>query len=571
MLSTGINPAGLAGRSSRAVRVLCFAGAILFFFGMMASSPASSLAGEPRRFEWFWVFYERDSTWLKSSSAWRPFYVKNSYPDNSSFEASLMPLAFWRYRDGRRSEWKSLFGLVDSLSYVHENGVPDYDFGIFPLLFFGCSPDRADRYFFLLPLGGTIKGKLAHRRISAFAFPGVALFFLFPPANTYLALVWLAASLVPAYVDYEASGYKAWGVFWPLIQRGVGPGRDDIRVLPFYAHNYKKDMYDNYNFFLIINYQRVRLGDDEQKTLFVFPLFARRWNVSGNASSSALLWPFFSWGYNRKTGDRELNFPWPLVMMQDCESPYIYKRIFFPFFGLYRYERSRETFFITPLYFRMKSSSAAMSSMSRYLLFVVWSLEREYRGEPHPYYGNSWRYFKIWPLFHYERDDRGNASFNLLSLLPLRDPDGYELLYQPFWTIFEYRRLMTGERRLGFVMRLYYQAWGEDFLSVKLPLLFCLDVVKDELTRLTFFCSMFGYVNDDGRPRLKLFWLPIGLGRSGRNGREPRGGGGEEVSGVRGESAPMRARDVMSVPPVSLDARFAADRGPQLCARTLWE
>lgn len=567
MLTMGTAPRDGMRRLSAAVRMLCCAGMLFFFFGMMLAAPEFSHAEEPQRFDWFWAFYERDSTWLKSATVCRPFYLINRYRDDSSFEASLMPLVFWRYRDGRRSEWKSLLGLVDSLSYVHENGVPDYDFGIFPLLFFGCSPEKEDRYFFLLPFGGTIKGKLAHKRISAFAFPGVALFFLFPPANTYVALVWLVASLVPAYVNYEAKDYKAWGIFWPLIQRGVGPGRDDIRLLPFYAHNYKKDAYDNYNFLLVVNYQRVRIADDEQKTFFVFPLFARRWNVSGNASASALLWPFFSWGYNRKAGDFELNFPWPLVMIQDSENPYIYKRIFFPFCGLYRYERSSETFFITPLYFRLKSSSATMSSVSHYALLIIWSFAREYAGKPHPYYGNSWRYFKIWPLFHYEHDDRGNASFNLLSLLPLRDPDGYELLYQPFWTIFEYRRLMTGEQRLGFLMRLYYQAWGEGFLSVKLPLLFCLDVVKDELTRLTFFCSMFGYINDDGRPRLKLFWLPIALGGGDRARRETRGGRDAEMSGGRGESGPLRAEEAMSVPPISRDTRFRADEAVHVSAR----
>ncbi len=276
MLTMGTAPRDGMRRWSAAVRMLCRAGMLLFFFGMMLAAPDSSRAEETQRFDWFWAFYEKDSTWLKSSTVFRPFYLINTYRDDSSFEASLMPLLFWRYRDGRRSEWKSLFGLVDSLNYIHENGVPDYDFGFFPLLFFGSSPDKADRYFFLLPIGGTIKGKLAQKRISAFVFPGVALFFLFPPANTYVALVWLVASLVPAYVNYEAKDYKAWGIFWPLIQRGVGPGRDDIRLLPFYAHNYKKDAYDNYNLLLIINYQRVKLADDEQKTFFVFPLFARR-------------------------------------------------------------------------------------------------------------------------------------------------------------------------------------------------------------------------------------------------------------------------------------------------------
>ncbi len=476
--------------------------------------PSGALhAQDTRGYEWFWVFYEKDHDKRISTVVYRPFFMRNAYASGKTFEASLMPLVYWKYGSAHGSEWKSLFGFVDSVDYRHGNGVQDYDFGIFPLLFYGNSTDVRDRYFMLLPFGGTVKGKLAQEHITAWVFPGFLLFFLYPPGLNLTTLAVLAASLIPVWVDYGAKDYTAWGILWPLIQRGTSPSRDDFRILPFYAHNYKKDVYDNYSFLMLANFQNVYLKNDVQRTVFILPFYGRRWNESGVAGSSTLLWPFFSWGFNRKAGDFELNFPWPLVMIQDCKNPYIYKRIYFPFYGNYIYEK-KETFFITPLYFSMKDTTRALTAEYYFNALIVWYFKREYHGKPDAYYGKSWRYFKVWPLLQYEHDDRGNSNFNMLSLLPFRDPDGYEMLYQPLWTLFEYRTLAGGEKRMGIALRLYYQAWSGDFFYAKIPFLFTYREDKDVLTKISFLFSMFGYSRDGRGSRLRLFWIPISLGGS---------------------------------------------------------
>ena len=163
---------------------------------------------------------------------------------------------------------------------------------------------------------------------------------------------------------------------------------------------------------------------------------------------------------------------------------------------------------------------------------LIWYFKRDYKKEPSPEYGSAWRYFKIWPLFQSEWDDRGNFSFNCVSLWPFRDPDGYEKLYQPFWTIMEYRRMQTGEKRLGFLLRLYYQRWSNDFLFIKIPVLFSYSKSHECINKLSFtdflsiFCynndkggsylslifSMFGYNNDKDGKYIRLFWIPINFG-----------------------------------------------------------
>ena len=153
-------------------------------------------------------------------------------------------------------------------------------------------------------------------------------------------------------------------------------------------------------------------------------------------------------------------------------------------------------------YISLKKKSDTFESEYYINALIVWYFKREYKNKPSPEYGNSWRYFKIWPLFQYEYDDRGNLSFNTLSLFPFRDPEGYEKLYQPFWTLFEYRRLESGEKRLGILLRLYYQRWNEDLLNVKMPVLFSYGSSENSRIGnypLWIICTLFCYNSDNTR------------------------------------------------------------------------
>jgi hypothetical protein len=281
----------------------------------VAVSHSCAFADSSRSYDWWWVFYEQEESRELSMKTFRPFYLSHMPLGNTegkAFYASLIPFVWWAYETPRSFEWQSLIGLIHSVDYTHRSGVRDYDFGLFPFIFYGNSPDERDRYLMVWPFGGTIKGKLGQDRITAYLFPGVALFFFFPPAfpPTLLTTAVRLASFVPLYADYQSRDYHAWAILWPLIQRGKSETRDDIRILPFYAHNYKQDSYDNYSYLLLVNYSRVFMKNDEQRTLFILPFYGRRWNSSGRVESATLLWPFFSWGYSDAAGSFELNFPW---------------------------------------------------------------------------------------------------------------------------------------------------------------------------------------------------------------------------------------------------------------------
>ena len=534
----------------RAVLIIATAALLALSFSMEATAAGH----DAMQYDWWWVFYETEVTRTREIFVpFRPFYMMVDRRNGREFRASLMPLVFWGYRTPHNDEWKSLLGLVGSVNYTHRDGRRDYDFGFFPFVLYGSSTASEDRYFHLWPFGGTIKGKLGQDRISTILFPGFVLFFIYPPVfpPTWTSAAILLLSLVPLYVEYDSGNYSAHGFLWPVYVRGSGGSREAFRILPFYSHNVKHGFYDNRSFLLLFNHQRYYLKNDTQTTFFAIPFYARRWSETENTGSSALLWPFFAWGYNRKSGNFAIHFPWPLVQIEDSISPYLYKRIYFPFYGIYRRE-NRETFFITPFYFSLETDTPSFISRYYYHFLIVWYFRRDYLSRPDPSYGWSWRYFKIWPLFQYEYDDRGNVSFNLLSLLPWRDPEGYERLYQPFWTLFEYKRTAEGERRLGILLRLYYQRWGHDYLDIKVPFLFSYSSRSEQLTELSFLMSMFSYyVSPDGA-YIRLFWIPLRLGE-GRSVAVYDEGGPFGLDGLPGEDGRYSRDDLvdfsMSVSP----------------------
>jgi hypothetical protein len=474
-------------------------------------------AVEKRDFTWYWFLYEKESSELSNSIVFRPFYLRNTNR-KGIYRGSLMPFVYWGYETERKKEWKGLIGLIGSIDYTHASGIKDYDFGFFPFILYGNSVDPRDRYLLIWPFGGTIKGKFAHEEISPWVFPGFLLFALYPPTSlaslfSLKTAGFLLLSLIPVYTTFKDKDYRAWSILWPLIHRGKSRTLDELRVLPFYSRKIKKGFYKNYSYGMLVNYSTVFYKEDVHKTFFLLPFYGKKWSSSRRIGASALFWPLFSWGYDRRSGELEVNLPWPLVQIKDSEDPKIKKRIFFPFYGLYKYG-GNETFFVTPAYFTLKKKTASYTSEYYISLLVIWYFKRDYKYD-HKYYGKSWRYFKFWPFFQYEKNDRGDTSFNFLSLLPFRDPSGYEKMYQPFWSFLEYRKFSDGEKRLGILLRTYYQRWNDKFFTAKMTLfipIFTYSDYNDKVTEFSFLFSMFAYTNSSTGSYIRLFWIPVRIG-----------------------------------------------------------
>jgi hypothetical protein len=472
---------------------------------------AEPVKKQEKSIDWFWVFYEHTEELNKSTLVYRPLYMEAS-DNNNLFQASLMPVIFWRYKTERNDVTNFFFSFYVSTDYEHSSGKRDYDNGLSPLFLHGDGDDDKDKYTFIYPFGGNIRGKMGYERISPYVFPGVALFFLFPPTGvfTWQAALFTLAAFIPVYTEFENKDYTGTALFWPIISWGKGDKREDFRFMPFYAHYSKSGWYDNYSYLLLINYRETYFSDDVKYTFFFFPLFGKKWSRSERMKSYTVLWPFFSWGYDLDKNERAYNLPWPFVQIADSDKPKMKKRIYFPFWG--KYETSQyESMFVTPLYFRLKKDKSYFKSEYHITCIIAWYLKRDYSYN-HEYYGKSWRYFKLWPFVQIEWNDSGLYGINVLSLLPFRDTEGYEKLYQPFWTLYEYRVRPGGEKHLGFLLRTYYQVWNDDFFKMKIPVIVNYESRGEHVKEFTFLFSSFGYEKDQDGTYLKLLWIPLKIG-----------------------------------------------------------
>lgn len=512
--------------------VTASAAALVLALALLAPSAAAA-----RDFSWFWMFYEGERQGDHSTLVVRPFYLKTGTQEKY-FQSFFMPFLLWRYHDPVKDTWKWLFGIGQADNLRHADGSREFDFGFFPLLFFGFGDRPDERYGLVWPIGGVLKKKFVTDSLSAWLFPGFLLFIFFPPASllSYTTLAYMVASMIPVYLQYRVKDFRAWSILWPLFLYGRSANRFEFRILPLFAMFRKKDWYDKYSVLMIFNYERYYYENDVHQSFFLVPLIGRKWSRSGRVSSWTLLWPLFSWGYDERTRDWQMNLFWPLVQLRSCESPKIYSRIAFPFFGIHRYN-DNETFFVTPLYFRLRKKSYRFDSEQNFILGIIWYYRRDYHERPDPRYGMRWRFFKIWPLFQAEWNDRGDSYFSLLSLLPFRDREGYEKIYQPFWSIVEYERFADGEKRLGLLMRLYYQRWGPDFFALRVPFVMNLAWREKRLTEALFVFYMFGYTCGKRGQHLRLFWIPIRIGadtcgceRPAEAAAREEGGGAPSVS-----------------------------------------
>lgn len=466
---------------------------------------AKSLVFANGSFDWFWFIYEQGTYYDSTYTVYRPLYVKNVYLD-SSFSASLMPLIYWNYTTPNQDATRALLGFYVSIDYRSANHYEN-DTGVFPFVMYGTSNDKEDQYFHLWPFGGTVKSKLGADSITTCAFPGFALFILYPTTSYYVFAVYLVASMIPIYAHYTIRDYDGHAIIWPLIRWGKSPNRDDVRIMPFYAHSKKKGYYSTASYGMLYNVREEYIGNDTMHTVFLVPFYARRWLDSGKADSSTLLWPFFSWGYNDKHGNVEINFPWPLVQIRDCDDPYIYKRIFFPFYGKY-IEKRKTTFFISPFYFVLEKQKDSFHSQYSFYGILFWHFKRDYKYG-HKRYGNHWRFYKLWPLFHYEYNDKGNSSFAILSIFPFRDEEGYERLYQPFFSLVEYATRDDGSKRFGLLLRTYFQSWGDSYFKMKIPFIISYHRRDDTVQHISLLLSFFEYTNDETINELCIGWIPV--------------------------------------------------------------
>jgi len=458
---------------------------ILFFnFSLEAKLPYTFTEDIPSDYYQFWFLYESESRANQSSLYVRPFY--GSFQDKTTalkFKTILSPL-YYREETNHWYAWSSLFFFTGT-GIKHEEGENDEDIFLSPFFFWGSGDTPKEKYISVYPIYGTMQNKLSYQKIKYYFFP----LFLFP-----------------LYSEWKYKSYEAQSILWPLTMRGKSETRDDLRIFPFYSHKKHLGKYSRYSIlwpFFQWGEERMDKKDPMTYKLF-FPFYLAKDTESGSMKSRAILWfpilnSLFSYGYDNKTGQKNISalfffFQYTTSTKKDTE-----KIVFFPFYG-YSYFANKEAEFITPFYISLSQNTNHLKAKSYYILPLFTHIKQEYPGT-----GRSDLYWKFWPLLRYHRDSEGNSGWNTISLIPVRF-EALEEIWEPIFSIIEYKKLNNGEKRLHLVSRLYTQRWSEEEFHLHIPLL-AEYTINESGFKYDFLYGLVGLDTRSEKSKVKLFWL----------------------------------------------------------------
>lgn len=427
-------------------------------------------------------------------TALHPLWRRVETPHETRWQF-LEPIFAGRTTNDESSSRFLAFGW--SRHHRSESTRSDYDFMLFPLLWFGNGPDSRERYFALFPLGGVIES------FAGFAQAGFVLFPLY------------------YWVTKDVSAPETFHNVTPLIGWVNGGPRDGSwHVLPLGAHWQWEGKYEKWSFLWpIFHWQRNRLDTTDPSTEFaVWPLFGLE--RSERMFFLSFLWPFFRWRTETVESWDEANVRsetvywhkdafWPLWRSERTRD-YDYLRLF-PFFARYRSpELDSDAWAIPFLWLREAREKEWTKSTFDFVPLVHW--ERK-RWNP-PAGGGATRAddsaFKLWPLFGV-RDEAGAHDVKAPVLLPLdieRYAGDFEANWGPLWELWHTHREADGSTRGNALLRLvdWESRGGRSRFSI--PLLYARDATPRR-TRHSLLLGLVQFGGGEGGAEFKLLGMPL--------------------------------------------------------------
>ena len=268
--------------------------------------------------------------------------------------------------------------------------------------------------------------------------------------------------LWPLYVHSKRGERVANSIVWPIVWWTSGGGSHGVRLFPLYGRYALDGRFDRY-FVLwpIGHWQRNHLGgggEEPELAWWIFPLLGRK--ERGTFRATTVLWPFFGYSHDPRSGFWAWDGPWPLVRFQRGPGEARHTRLW-PLYSFTRGDGLESTSYLWPIIRirRERSAFAERDSVFVVPLWQSWNRTDLETGER-----SSWA--KLFPLFQHERIgewDRG--SFPTLD--PFWKNELYDRHFSWMWKLFEWEE--EGEMRrerslLGLWMR--ERDAGEDRASL---------------------------------------------------------------------------------------------------------
>jgi len=344
-------------------------------------------------------------------TAVRPFCSKTTdVAADRSVTDIVWPLGMIKERKGE-TDWR-LFP-----AFGHDFDSTDagsrHRWSVFPFLF-GGEDVNGKKYFAFFPIAGTMR---------EFMMQDYAFFFCFP-----------------LYVYREQEDNKTRSVLWPIVSWTTGNDVSRWRVFPFYGVSRNTERWTK-RFVLWPFWTSVQYHYPNQKGggFVLFPLFGK-FDVGEERRSRMLLPPFFKWERG-EGGHLAVNCPWPLFQYRRGEIDRLY---LWPLVGREQMENERQWFILWPFISGRRTDRRE-------------EVVRHFQAVPLVYYESktrsgdmagaaaeavSARYFKLWPLLSYRREE-DVSRLRVLALWPLKHTPGIERNWAPLWSL--YSRARVGE------------------------------------------------------------------------------------------------------------------------------
>lgn len=449
----------------------------------------------------------RSETWKEF--AFHPFFysIKDIEKDSSEIDI-LYPIATYD-RVGDNWRFQFLVYLLYLESEKTKSGFSETEFNLFPFIFWKRAEHKDDSHFAIFPFFGRLKNKFYRDEVNFVFFP--------------------------FFVQTRDGSEINQSFLWPFFGYYKGGGQKGFRFWPVFGYRKKDESLDEkFALWPVFISRKRRFYDEERRTFAVFPFYASF--ETPDFTNKTYFWPFFNYVEDKKKGFRQSSLPWPLIGFTSGTREGI--RLF-PFYAYFEGARgggrvvpsfsdkrkeARENaakdsdgFILWPLY---RYSSVALENHERKSKSILFFLYNDVKDEPTIEGGPSGRRIDSWPLFSYRRDEDGNRSFQLISLLKplLSGVEGLERSYSPLWRFFEWRKYNDGRTFVSFLWNMFSMDSGQNTTKVSFqPIIPVFSHTRAPAeTKTHFFGGLLGYERIGPKRKLRFLFIPIGAGSGGK-------------------------------------------------------
>jgi hypothetical protein len=326
---------------------------------------------------------------------------------------------------------------------------------LYPFSFFRNEAGASQRWIFPVhwgygrraPQGGRVSGNISLLLFWYGTHPsGGPWFIFFPLGGVGRGLIGFDRCLfvLNLYIQFRMGDYVVHHYLWPFFGSSRGPKRRAIRLWPLYGRAEHEGQWVNGYVLWPFFTWGTREGNERKPAgsqWYLFPLFGRSRSRDGLSGSRQVLWPFFFYGWNRETGYREWDMPWPFITGRHTEHEK--STNFWPVYGSRTYGAGADRFYLWPLLHtsRVRARRAQRDTVGVFPFFTYNRLTTEKAQHDR----RSWLLWPFWRSRTRREGETRIAHANSLQIAWFRFSEGMDRTYNALFGL--YRRSLRADGR----------------------------------------------------------------------------------------------------------------------------